>query len=75
MGVGIDRTVWRNLPHELISRRNRLYTTLTFNLLNASRSRRPRTVFIYRSAPSPFRLSVLLNSRYINGPPRERGCP
>lgn len=35
-GRWIDRTARRNLPHELISRRNRLYTALTFNLLNAA---------------------------------------
>lgn len=58
-GGRIDRSGGGNFLHELISRRNRLYTTLTFNLLNASWPRRPRTVFIYRSSLSTLPLPSL----------------
>lgn len=85
-GGRIDLSGGGNFPHELISRRNRLYTTLTFNLLNASLA--PLSVITARylyidplfphSLPfHPFsaRSSFFLNSRYINGPLWERGCP
>lgn len=85
-GGRIDRTAWRNLPHELISRRSRLYTTLTFNLLNASLAPAVPGRYLYIDPSARLSLApletptfasplVVLNSRYINGPPRERGCP
>lgn len=75
-GGRIDRSGGGNFLHELISRRNRLYTTLTFNLLNASPGPVVPARYLYIDPLFPLsRSCFFLNSRYINGPPRERGCP
>lgn len=58
-GGRIDRTAWRNLPHELISRRSRLYTTLTFNLLNASLAPAVPGRYLYIDPPARLSLAPL----------------